>query len=315
MIKFFLSSWVCLILLVGASIANSEYAVLPDSFPNVDTPRELAEAWLRFHEADLCQGIDTVFVFTKDGVEVRSQVEDQKSYEKLEELFAPLRNSWKIDLQATRPQEKPKSDEEHEEREPPASLWENYELRSFMGDPVARFRERPGFEADTDTIPPPADPMLRQRLILFADQTLAWNRKVDRYAKDIPELTRVALDPALPSSLRSRARAVCVAHVQNLDRYVGKLNANLEHAFPRVRKKEQSAGPGKPGMVLNTPVQRADYLAESAGSVVERVYRFIHPEQYTVGIEELRQPPLLESLKAFRKIISDFQSSLAKGNP
>jgi hypothetical protein len=242
---------------------------------------------------------------------VRSVVEDQKSYEKLAGLFAPLRNSWKIEIQETRPAEERKSDDD-ESKEPPASLWENYELRSFFGDPVARYKERRGFEEDPDFVPLSPDPVLKQRILLFADQTLAWNKKMEQYAKDIPALARVALDPALPQNLRARAMAVCVAHTQNLDKFVGKLYATLEHAFPPIQKKERSARAEKPGIDLKTPLDRADNLAESARTVGQRVYRFIHPEHHSVGLDELRQPALLDSLKDLRKTAGDFQHSISK---
>ena len=52
-----------------------------------DAPVDLLRVWLRFHEIDLCQEIDTVFVFNKNGMEVWSRVEDDKSYRKFENLL------------------------------------------------------------------------------------------------------------------------------------------------------------------------------------------------------------------------------------
>jgi hypothetical protein len=312
MVRFFLLFCICAIFLAIPPAANSDQDAPPESIPDRDTPKELTEAWLRFHEADLCQAVDTVFVFTKDGVELRSVIEDQKSYEKLEGLFAPLRNSWKIEMDATRPAEEPKSDDGHAEREPPASIWENHELRSFFGDPAARSKERQGFEDDPNFVPPSPDPLLKQRLLLFADQTLAWNKKMERYAKDIPALARVALDPAQPQNLRAKAMAVCEAHAKNLNKIVGKLFANLEHAFPSPQKKDRSARTEKPDVDLKTPLDRADNLAEFTRTVGQRVYQFIHPEHHSVGLDELRQPALLDSLKDLRKTAGDFQHALSK---
>ena len=130
MLRAFLVFCICLITPAISRCAASDDVVSSNSVPNHHTPRELAEAWLHFHEADLCQGVDAVFVFEKDGMEVRSLIEDEKSYEKFQELFAPLRSSYKIEVQVTRPPERKKSDDE---REPPPSLWENDELRSFYG--------------------------------------------------------------------------------------------------------------------------------------------------------------------------------------
>ena len=299
-------------------LPSTDDAVSTNNVPNRNTPRELTETWLRFHEADLCQGVDAVFVFTEDGMEVRSLIVDEKIYEKFQELLAPLRSSYKIKVQETRPLEQEKSGEK---REPPPSLWENYELRSFLGDPVARARERPGSTID------PMDEraeqlylryhqddaeLLKQRLLVYADQILAWNRKMEQYAKGIPSLTRVALDTTLAPDLRARANTVCMMHAQNLDRYIAKLNYNLEFAFPHSRDKARPTQREKPGADLKTPIDRADYLSDSAQAVAHRVYQFIHPEHYSVGLDELRQPGLLESLKLLRTTDLDYQKSLAK---
>ncbi len=306
--RFPLFLYFCLTALALTPTLKSEDGGPSNSVPNRETPTALVEAWLHFHEAELCQGVEAVFVFTKDGMEVQGTIEDEKSYEKLEGLLAPLRNSYKIELHAAGPPQKEKSDEE---REPPASLWENYELRSFLGDRVVRMRERPGFEDDPEFVPPPPNPIMKQRLLLYADQTLAWNRKIEKYAKDLPALTRVALDPGLPPELRSEALAVCMAHSQNMEKYVGRLSDSLEPAFPHSRRKEKTVQPQK-SIDLNTPVDRADNLSEFAGTVVQGVYRFIHPEHFTVGLDELRQPVLLESLKDLRKLNSDFRNALSR---
>jgi hypothetical protein len=306
----FLAFFCLCLALAAAPGAISHDSDLYDSMPNRNTPKELAEAWLSFHEQDLCQGMDTVFVFSGDGMEVTTLIEDEKSYQKLEELLAPLRSSHKIELSSTRP---PEEINAAERREPPASLWENYELRSFMGDPLAQARDRPGFDEDLDALPPSPDPVLKQRLLLYADKVLAWARKIERYAKDIPVLTHASLDPALSPELRVRANAICMAHAQNLGKYAEKLHTNLDHAFPYSRKKRSgSPQPEKNAPVLKTAADHADHLSDFGANVARRVYQFIHPKHYTVGLEELRRPGLLESLNALRKAALEFQKSLAK---
>ncbi len=305
--------YLCLSFPIAITTAVSENVVSPDSIPNRETPKELVEAWLRFHETDLCQGSDARFIFTKNGMIVRILVEDEKSYQKLEELLLPFRSSYGIELDATRPPEETKTEEEkrEEREEPPASLWENYQLRSFLGDPIVRVRERPGFDDNSESAMPSSDPVIKQRLLLFADRTLAWNRKIERYAKDLPALTRVSLDSTLLPGIRSQAAAACLAHTQNLDKYIVKQIKNLEPAFPSSKKKESSGKPDK-SAVPDTPVDRADRLSELAAGTARRVHEFIYPEHYSVGLDELRQPALLESLKSLRKANSDFQSSLSK---
>lgn len=307
MIRFPLFIYLCLALVAPPAAIYGE-SLSPESVPDRNTPKELAEAWLRFHELELCQGMDAVFVFSRDGMKIRALVEDEKSYQKLEELVAPLRSSFNIELEPKRPQQEAESDDR---REPPASLWENYELRSYMGDRIARIRERPGFDEDEDQ-PRFADPVLKQRLLLYADEILSWNRKVERYSEEIPSLTREALDPALVPEFRARANSICMAHAQNLGKYTEKLQKNLEPAFPHSRGKNRPPPSEKNTSIPKTSEERADQLSDSAAAVTRSVYRFIHPEHYSVGVDELRRPGLIDSLSALQKENSEFRKFFAK---
>lgn len=314
MLRSFLLFFFCFLAPAINRSAGSRSVVPSDHVPNGGTPKELTEAWLHFHEADLCQGVEAVFIFTKHGMEVRSLIEDEKSYGKLQELLAPLRGSYNIEVQETRPPEQKKSDEE---RAPPPSLWQNYVLRSFLGDPVARAKERPSFDGDSIRVVgpfPDSGDMLKQRLLVYADETLAWNRKMERYARDLPSLTRVAFDPSVAPDLRAHAIAVCLMHDQNLERYLAKLNSNLVVAFPPSSGKDKArpTQPDKPSASLKTPVDRADYLSDSAQAVAQSINQFIHPEHYSVGLEELRRPGLLESLKILRTVDLDYRKSLTE---
>jgi hypothetical protein len=200
-----------------------------------------------------------------------------------------------------------------DKRDPPTSLWENYELRSFLGDPIARAKEREGFEEESLLNFPPSN-LLKQRLLIYAEQTLALSRKMERFAKDLPVLTRAALDPGIAPGLRMQAKTVCLAHSQNLERAIGKLNGNLEAAFPRSPKKERPAQPENLAVPLKTPVDRANYISELTQDVAKRVYQFIHPdpEHYTVGLDELRRPSLLGYFKTLKKADQEYKTAIAK---
>jgi len=277
--------------------------------PPHDTPQKLVEAWLRFHENDLCQGVDAVFVFNKAGMEAWCQVEDERSYQKLQELMEPLRSSYRIELYATRPPVEKKS---AIDTAPPPSLWENYELRSYLGDPFARAKERRNGQ---DPIPefdiPPPDEMLKQRLLVYAQQILEWNRKMRRYATDLPVLAAVALDPEISRALSLQAHAACMMHAQGLSKYIGKLAANLKEALPKSASRGSSRSE-KYGNAGKDSGDSAEQIFVAAQNVADRVYRFIHPENYTVGLEELRQPGLLQALAGLDKMNQDFQKTLAK---
>jgi hypothetical protein len=277
--------------------------------PPRDTPQRLLEAWLRFHETDLCQGVDAVFAFHSSGMEVWSLVEDEKSYQKLQELLDPLRASYRIELYTTWPQAEKKSESG---ADPPPSLWENHELRSYLGDSFARARGRTSFGDLPPLITdlPAPDEMLKQRLSIYAEQTLERNQMMKRYAMDLPALVRVTLDPTVSRALRSRASAVCMKHARDLSKCIEKLADSLRHAFPKAAD-EKSSRPEKSGKTGTALLESALQISAITQNVSLRVYHFIHPEHYTVGLDELRQPSLLHALATLEKMNSDFQKALA----
>jgi hypothetical protein len=241
-------------------------------------------------------------------MEIWCQVEDERSYQKLQELLEPLRSSYRIEVYATRPPAEKRSDGD---TAPPPSLWENYELRSYLGDPFARAKERRNFDTHSELEIPPLDEMLKQRLLVYAQQTLEWNRKMKRYAMDLPSLAAVAFDHEVSPDLRSQAKAACMTHAQNLSKYIGKLAANLKEALPKSAKRDTSRSE-KSGNWGKDSGDSPEQISAAAQNVAGRVYHFIHPEDYTVNLEELRQPGLLQALAGLEKMNQDFQKALAK---
>jgi len=88
-----------------------------------------------------------------------------------------------------------------------------------------------------------------------------------------------------------------------------KLHTSLEPAFPYSGRRDRAAKPEKNGPAEQTIVEHADHISTFAQTVCLRVYQFIHPEQYTVGLKELRHPSLLESLKSLQEWARDFKSA------
>lgn len=297
----------CLSAMPAASSGSASSGDVPDR----NTPKDIAAAWVRFHESGICQGVDAVFVFGRKGLEVSGVIDEERSYEKLQEILRPLIGPYKVELHLTRREEQKKPDE-NKDRDPPASLWENYELRSFLGDPFARAKERAGFDDDSLLHFPPPDDMLKQRLRIYAEQILEWNRRIERYANHLPLLTSVSVDQSLAHEVRARANAAARAHAQEMERIAGKLNASLEPAFPYSGRRNRAIQAEKSDSADKTIVERADRISGYAQAVCLRVDQFIHPEQLTVGLKELREPSLLESLKSLQRMGSEFQKALAK---
>lgn len=298
-------------LIVAAFIPASVQAGDDFSAPMgiLDTPEALSRVWLRFHETNLCQGMDAVFVFNRNGMEAWIRVEDKKSYEKLVRILEPLRDIFQIVLYATHPEEEEEPDSYWE---PPSSLWENYELRSSLGDPFARARERMDLGSQSNIIVIPADEILRQRLLVYADEVLERNRKIKRYALDLPPLALLSTDPAFASELRLKAAQVCKAHARNLEKELDKLGKSLNYAFPRSGGDDAPPAQEQNRNAGESFVEMAEQIALEARDIAYRVDGFIHPKKHTVDLSELRRPSLLESIERLEEMVSDFQNEPAK---
>jgi len=295
-----------LLLGFGLTIIRSETAEsapCSQGVPQPDTPKRLVELWLRFHLVDLCQTMDAVFIFNKNGMEIWSLVDDERSQQKLQEMVEPFREFYQIEVYATLPPSEKRSEDD---KSPPPSLWENYELRANLGDAIARSIASSPFETRPFIDHP--DGTLKQLLLMFAEQTLDRNRKLERYSADLPPLARVAFSPSVDSSISKLAKAVCLAHAQNLSKFASKLSANLKQALPRAGKGSYaSARPRKSGMAPGDAVDTAMQISDDARKIAQRVHNFIHPEDYTIGLDELRNPSLLEALADLQKRIDDLQ--------
>ena len=201
----------CLVLILTIIIMPP--AALSRSVPGPDTPDPLKNAWLQFHGSNLCQGVDAVFSFNDRGVEIWSLVEDEKSYRKFIQLLEPLKPAYRIEVYATYPQKEEKPDNR---REPPPSLWQNYELRSYLGDPFARGMERADFEQRTQLYLSPPDEIIRQQLVLLPSRRLTGTGKWNV----MPGSS--IIDPnrggsATELSLKSSAKEICLEHVRGIE--------------------------------------------------------------------------------------------------
>ena len=279
-----------------------------------NAPRKLVEAWLRFHEMDLCQGVDAVFEFDKSGMKAWCLIEDKKKYEKFVELLEPLQDSYRIELCATLP---PISLEPDGKYDPPANLWENKKLRSYLGNLYAPNKLNSGvidFSPEIDPITNSSeDDVLRRLLFIYADQTQDWNIKIKKYATDLPALAHLAGDSGMADDLRFRANAACMAHSRGLGKYLKKLKSNLAPAIPKSKKRdEDSSQPGKtidPGKTL---VDKAEQISTTAQDLFQSVENFIHPEKFTVDLDELRSPNILVTIDALETMCADFETELDK---
>ena len=292
-----------------AAAATDNFAALYDDTPQNNTPRKLQEAWLRFHEFGLCQEVDAAFVFENGGMKVWSRIGNNRIYLKFQELFTPLSNLYRVESYINRPREEK---EVENGDNPPPSLWQNYELRSNLGDRAAQLSE---YAEEQITInASPTDALLKQQLLVYAEQMLSRNRKMEHYALDLFALARMALDSGIPSDIRSKALAICLAHAKNLEKNIGKLVSGLAQAIPGSAKWEsgsaqQAAGPHTENKFL---AEEAERIYAYTQVIARRVHRFIYPEYYTIELEELRNPSLLESLRTLQCMVLEFQAALAK---
>jgi hypothetical protein len=282
----------------------------PENVPGNGTPQKLQEAWLRFHESDLCQEVDVVFIFSKNGMEAWSRIESEKNNQKYQELFGFPGDAVQAELYTTRPAAKKKSDDADD---PPPSLCQNLELRANLGDPVAHLKARLDLQDPASMETDSPDLLLKQRLLVFAERTLDWNRKMEKYASELPYLARFALDPAVTPELRSRSMQICAEHTRNLEKQIGKLAANLALAFPKPSNKDRASSPPETSDVAGKNLlDGAETVSAETHEVAMRVNDFIHPQGFAIKLDELRHPSLLDSLKMLRKMVLDFQKAIAK---
>ena len=277
--------------------------------PQKNTPRKLQEAWLRFHEINLCQEVDAAFVFEGSGMKAWSRIGSDRINLKFQELFAPLRNLYHVELYINRPQEEKESENEGN---PPPSLWQNYELRSNLGERAVQLSARA--EDQFSINDSHTDAFLKQRLLIYAEQTLSRNRKMEHYALDLFALTRMGFDPGVPSDIRSKALAICRAHAKNPEKNIGKLASGLAQAIPGSTKVEggpvqPAAGPHAESKVLP---EEAERIYAQTQSIALRIHGFIYPEYYTIDLKELRNPSLIESLRMLQRTVLEFQDALAR---
>ena len=277
-----------------------------NNIPVPGTPQKTVLAWLRFHEMDLCQDVDAVFVFDTKGMESWYVFKDRRSDQKFQGLFSPSDGSYHIELYATQQPDLKKV--EDEEAEPPPSLWLNHELRAYLGDSI--FIDCDSAQCAGPLAMPAASPVHLARLLLYEEQTLDWSLRAARYAAHLPLLVRTAVAPMAPPEVRLRAVAAINAHAQNLAKNLSKLEASLKHAFPKSAKSKPQPEVHKLPRAVKGHLEEAEQISDSARSVVRRIFNFMHPEHHTVILNELRRPSLLDDLGSLEKTVLEFQKTL-----
>jgi hypothetical protein len=269
--------------------------------PTWDFPRALQEAWIQFHELELCQSIEAEFAFHHDGIDVLRRADDDVSGQKLERLLNPLRANYQIHLsEAPFPGIGDMPPGAIPEVMPP-SLWNNDKLRLYMQNifaPTSAILAGRGNEPKNSM---EVDRLVKQSLALFSRQTLDWGRRMGRYALDLPLLADAAFNANASPELKSRAAEVCIAHVLEIDRLAQKLSDNLDLALPNSGEPFRLPSPSNLAASEKTrPFEEAKQLSAMARNITRRIHGFIYPQTFTVNLSDLKEPRLLEALKDLR---------------
>ncbi len=263
-------------------------------------PRVLQDFWLHFHETEMCQEIDAVFAFNEHGMEIWCVVDSSGALEKLRERVEPLRRDFRIDLYVTRPH---RDEQRPDDRQPPPSLWNNEQLRSHLGEAYGWTPlgipgvEEPGVPRDRDFL-------LKSRLQMFAEQTLELSGRARQYGMDLSELCGVFTDPIVEKEAAARARRIFRAHAASLGRSLAKLDDNLRRALPRPSKAGRQKDRKQTEPTLPLIKEIVDGITQATELIHRRVFRFIYPSDYTVALDDLKEPDLLESLGELRHMLS-----------
>jgi hypothetical protein len=278
---------------------SSSYSAFP-----LPASREMLEVYLRFHEEELCKGIDAVFVPDGNGMDIWCRVEDKGQYKKFLKIMESSSGLGRITTYAVLPLPDEKSDED----DPPPSLWENEELRRLFHGHAFVIDSNPDSQS-TFAISP--EDLYKQRLLLFSEETLKESRALEREAGDLPILTRIALDISTDPDLRESAKKICREHAKNLEKQAGKLEDNLKQALPNW---EDDSSDDEP-IVMETLPDLSVQIAENARSISRRIHSFIYPDLYTVKVEELRNPGLIYSLRLLQELGSRYRDKMDREIP
>ncbi len=294
--------------LQGAS-GRTSGGVLGTAMHDVAAP--LRDLWLHFHEDGLCAGLDTIFVFRPKGVEIWCRIKDEKSYQGLNALIESLQRSFQIDLYATHPsrEKKPFS---LDDNDPLPSLWNNGELRLYLGEPsIPRLRSQNLADPESsDFASANADPALKRRMKLFGDDILELTAKMEQLAGELPPLAAAGYGADIMPDIRERARIVSVDHAREVGRCAAKLADNIGHALPRGSGAASPARPPeKVRSASNSPYDLAVNLSAQASALAQRIRNFLYPQAYTVDLADLKDRGLVEALKSLQAMASGFQSS------
>ena len=273
--------------------------------PNIQTPQALKNVWLRFHKDNLCQKLDAAFVFEKNRLRVFLNVESPGQERELLKRLKPLQNSYLIELVPVRIQAQ---DGPPYVLNTPPSFWVNSRLvekiqTSLMMDtPI--FAE--GLLSSPITLPEPI--RMQQRMLEFSRKTFEYTLKVRRLAAHLSLLARAAYDPDAPADFRRQALEVCRKHARDLEKYAKKLSSNLDEALPEPSPEFNITATTGTG---NNPVDEAFHLSSEAQNTSALIYNFMYPKNFTVDLSNLRNPPLIRSMKKLLQITEEFRNSIS----
>lgn len=275
--------------------------------PNPETPANLSDIWLRFHEEHICQDAEAVFVFRGNRMDLYLDRHNSRELKKLRKLLESLEGKDLVTLYLVH---SPSETAEYSEILPPTSFWMNSTLRSQFSDPGTMDFFRFGtFHSATD-IPPSV--LFRKRMVLFAHDTLDYTRKMKSYAEHLPLLARAASDPDATPEIKRRIQEVYRDHARELEKYIGKLYGNIEKATPKPFEKPRIT-PDAGHIILKglSSVDGADWIAAEARNQYFNVQEFIYPQNHTVDVAELRNPSLLRSLKTLQAVMEEYRKSIS----
>jgi len=264
-------------------------------------PRDITEVFLRFHQEELCRGVDAVFDAGDGVLKVWCLVRDGGSHRKLLQMLEPLSGSVRVETYSAYPV--PVEKDPDEDDQPPPSLWENSRLRDFILAPLLR----PSMLDDPDMphlISPEA--VYPQRLRLFARQVLERSGELERYGSELPVLARLALDSSVDADLRSLAGRVGLRHSEKLGKLASELGEDLRQAIPSGSDGPEPVLQGAPRAAGDALTGLADRISERARSVARRVHLFIYPERHTVELDELRNPDLMVALEELSGLAAEY---------
>jgi hypothetical protein len=295
----------------GALEARASFQSLASlaTMPDMHTPEEQIETWLRFHKDNLCQDVDAAFIFQGGKTRVLVNVQGSQNTKGLIKLLEPLKSSCPIDpvpVRIATQQDPPYL------LSAPPSFWTNSKLNEYFVNSAAlaaQISQKKSLSPPSVRMPSLYD--IQWQVLQFSADYFNNARTMKNLAMHLPHLTRMAFDPQRHPNIRKLALKACRNHARELEKHIVGLKNSLSIALPEASLKLERVANRIPSNATGiSPIEYADLLSFDTQKASDLAYDFMYPRTHTVDLGELRNPHLLQSLEDLLQIAREYRNAV-----